>query len=171
MPPTNPSPIVRYYWDACVFIDYLEKTPGRIDDIAAVLEEVLRNSSSVIYTSALSIVEVSFLSTEKSSRIIEPAILTKIDRMWNAQPFQIVEFNPIIARLARDLIRSGYSNGYKLKPYDATHLATAQWLTNNRISIAEFHTYDTYDEKSPAIERYTRLKICQPKPFQPSLPL
>lgn len=167
MPPTNPSSRLRYYWDACVFIDYLEKTPGRIDDIEAVLEEVLRNPSSVIYTSALSIVEVSFLSAERN--ILDSAILAAIDRMWNAQPFQIVEFNPIVARLARDLIRSGFSNGYRLKPYDATHLATAQWLTNNRIPITEFHTYDTYREKSLAVERYTRLKICQPKPFQPSL--
>lgn len=165
----NSSPKLLYYWDSNVFISYLEATLDRITDIEAVIEEVLRNPASIIYTSAFSIVEVAFLSTEKGTRTLDSTILAKIDALWNTRPFQIVEFNPIIARLARDLVRNGFTDGYKLKPYDAIHIATAQWLTKNRIPLTEFHTYDDFDNKVEVIQRYSGLKIRPPKPFQPSL--
>lgn len=171
MPSTNPSPRLLYYWDANVFIDYLEETPARIADIEAVIEEVQRNQASAIYTSALSIVEVAFLSTEKNTRILDPSSLARINALWTARHIQVVEFNPIIANLARDLMRAGIINSFKLKPYDATHLATAQWLIANRIILTEFHTYDTFNETIVAIERYTRLRIRTPKPFQPTFAL
>jgi hypothetical protein len=64
------------YWDSCVFIDFFQKTAGRIDAIEYLLSEA-RHGTFRLVTSALSIVEVNKiggavpLREEESKTIIE----------------------------------------------------------------------------------------------------
>lgn len=65
-------------------------------------------------------------------------------------------------RAARSWPPSAVVHGYALKPLDAVHLASAQWL-----QVQEVHTYDDRLEKfSEAIGR----RICAPYANQPRLP-
>ena len=54
----------------------------------------------------------------------------------------LVDFHIGIGRQARDLMRGAITNNWSLKPYDANHLATAQWLSKMGIGVTEFHTYE-----------------------------
>jgi hypothetical protein len=68
-----------------------------------------------------------------------------------------------IAKQARAFIRQSIEMGVKtLKPYDAIHLATAEWA-----GVYEFHTYnlDDFGRVQPLVE----FKICEPYAAQPRL--
>ena len=43
---------------------------------------------------------------------------------------------------APKIIYEGLPKGRRLKPMDAIHLATAQWLSSAGLRVEEFHTYD-----------------------------
>lgn len=153
------------YWDACVFIDFLEENPERISDINAVIFEVDK-SASVIYTSQITVVEVSYPPNRGDGEHISPETNAKLDRLWYAHPLiSVVEFNPAIARIARDLIQHRLDDGWRLKPMDAIHLATARWIKNTE-PIFQFHTYDN------RLQRYSDqigIPIVEPKPLTPTL--
>lgn len=126
------------YWDACVFVSLIERTPDRI----AILEGVLdaqRQGDVVIYTSVLTIAEVAFVETEKEQRALNSEIEEKIGRLWLPDsPFQLVEVYPALTARARELMRVAVrGRGAIPKPADAIHLASAE-----RIGAAELHTYD-----------------------------
>ncbi len=128
----------RIYWDANVIISYIEGRPDR----ASVLEALLHQSSQdtiEIITSTLTIAEVAFAESERAKGSLDPGIAEKIDTFWNdPKAVRLAEVHPVIARDARDLIRSGIPKGWSgLKPADAIHLATA-----SSYNCAEFHTYE-----------------------------
>jgi len=86
----------------------------------------------------VSIAEVAFAKAEKDGKALDAEIEAKIDALWNDRSVvRLVEFNEIIARGARALLRRNIESGRRLKPMDAIHLAIAQ----NR-AVAEFHTTD-----------------------------
>lgn len=74
---------------------------------------------------------------------------------------QLVEFHTDIAYRARGLIRIGLPGGWRLKPKDAIHLATAI-----EVQAAEFHTYD---DKLERYEPYVSFKIRKPPSAEPTL--
>ena len=131
-------PKVRYiYWDACVFMHYLERA-DEIEHLDAVLGEVTGDAGLKIATSTLSQLEVAkiygedgLLDDDDAERILE--------QFWaNDSVFEIVELNPYVARLARGLIREATRRGIKgLRANDAGHLATAVY-----IGAEEIHSYD-----------------------------
>src|SRR5687768_1929140 len=128
----------RIYWDACVFLHYIEGTPRWMPILDSLLEEATETTGLVIYTSTLSITEVAFAQAEKDGQALDPSIEAEIDALWNDRAaVKLVEFNEIIARDARALLRQAVGSGRHLRPMDAIHLATAQ---NRR--VAEFHTTD-----------------------------
>jgi predicted nucleic acid-binding protein len=128
----------RIYWDACVFLDYIEAAPQWMPTLDALLEQASETDDLVIFTSSVSITEVAFAKAEKDGKALDPKIEAEIDALWNDRSaVKLVEFNEIIARGARALLRRAIELGRPLKPMDAIHLATAQ----NR-SVAEFHTTD-----------------------------
>ncbi len=121
-------PIV--YWDSCIFISLIEKTPGRIDIIDE-LVTIAQNGELLIVTSTLTEAEViqwpeDGISQEESNR-------------------KIADFfkNPWIIRRAVDTRVIGTTRRLrmttqpKLKTPDAIHIATA--LIHE---VAAFHTYD-----------------------------
>lgn len=125
------------YWDSCVFLSYLEKTPSRIGTLDAVVEEA-RQKHILIVTSTLSIAEVAYAAQERTAGSPNPAILDLIDGLWNDPTVVLVlEFNRVIAEQARDIVRRGLFERRSLKAADAVHLATAV----NR-GVSDFHTYD-----------------------------
>ena len=129
--------IPRYYWDSCVFLSYVEATPGRVGDIESLLEDAEAGRCD-IYTSVLSVSEVAFVEAEKLTRTLDPAIEASIDALWTLpSPVKVVEvFRPIVDE-ARRLVRASMQQSLRLKPMDALHLATA-----HRLNVDVVHTYD-----------------------------
>lgn len=128
----------RIYWDACVFLSYINGVPARIGVIDELLKQA-RAGDFELLTSSLSHAEVAFASIEKEQGQLDPEIEDKIDALWRpGSPIKTVEFHDLIGREARALMRRGISQGWgALRAADALHLATAQ-----RMEVAEFHTYD-----------------------------
>ena len=140
--PDNPKLI---YWDACVFLSYINDIPSRITVLEPLLADSAKENGTVaIYTSTISQVETSFAAAEQQQKALAPETEQRIDNLWaDTNAIISVEYHNVIGREARQLMRDGIPQGWSLKPLDAIHLATAKWLCSVGIPIAEFHTYDT----------------------------
>ena len=156
------------YWDSCVFLEYINGVGERMPVLEALLSSSAGDNGAIkIHTSSLSIVEVSFAASERERQALDPEIERRIDNLW-ADPGAVVpvEYHDIIGREARRLIRDAIPMGWRLRPQDAVHLATAQWLTSVGVEVDEFHTYDKALHKYADIVRF---KIIEPYTPQPNL--
>ena len=151
------------YWDANVFLSYLNNDKERIPTLEAILEAVESSKIDRIVTSVISKVEVAWVAQEKTNRILTIDEEKRIDEMWeNAEIFEMVDFNNDIALKARTLMREGLLQGWKLKTNDAIHLASAQW-----VGAIELQTYDLKDfQKFSAL---VGMDIREPHTIQPRL--
>ncbi len=151
------------YWDANVFISYLNDDKDRTPVLEAILESVESSKTTRIVTSVISKVEVTWVAQEKLNRILYAEEEKRIDEMWeNDDIFEMVEFNNEIALMARKLMRTGLSQGWRLRTNDAIHLASAQW-----VGAMELQTYDIKD-----FEKFSQLigiAIKEPHTIQPKL--
>jgi predicted nucleic acid-binding protein len=151
------------YWDANVFISYLNNDKDRIATLEAILEAADSSKTDRIVTSVVSKVEVAWVAQEKLRRVLTEDEERKIDDMWeNEDVFEMVEFNNEIALKARKLMREGLSQGWKLRTNDAIHLASAQW-----VGAIELQTYDLKD-----FEKFSQIigiSIKEPHAIQPKL--
>ena len=155
-----PDPVERIYWDACVFLAYVNAEEGRIEDVDAILLQASRGRIELI-TSTVSIAEVAFGAAEQRGQPLDKAIEDKINRLWMPpSPVRLVEFHALIAAEAVRLMRDLRPSGLSLKPMDAIHLATAR-----RYEVARFETYDDLAKFSAA----AGLPILPPAPHQPEL--
>ncbi len=140
MPGDRPK---RSYWDACVFLAWINGEPDR----SAVVDELLRSARAgdlEIITSVISVTEVAFAAAEKQSGALSPATLAAIDSLWEPpSPIKLVEVHRLIATDARDLMRRAAPDALALKAPDAIHLSTAR-----RTECDEFLTYD------PKLQKY-----------------
>jgi len=60
------SPPVRRYWDACLFLDLVNRTPGRIEALANAWDDLqCEGPRAEAITSVLTIAEVAFSTQEK----------------------------------------------------------------------------------------------------------
>ncbi len=153
----------RVYWDADAFLSYINRYSDRIADLDALLAEAAKPTGQIeIVTSAISIVEVAFGIQEQTKRALDATTEAKIDALWaDATVVKLAEFHEATAREARTLMRNAIPEGWKLKPADAIHLATARGL-----QVAEFHTYE------PGLDKYTKFvsfRICRPYVVQGQL--
>jgi predicted nucleic acid-binding protein len=151
------------YWDACVFLSYINGVADRLPDIDGLLEQAAKRSIRLI-TSAVTVVEVAMAETERTSDVLDPQAEVKIAGLWQPpSPIDLVDFHPLIAAGAVRIIRDGIPKGWRLKPLDAIHLATAQ-----RMAVDEIHTYSKdWDRYAPVLG----CKICRPFLEEPHLPL
>jgi predicted nucleic acid-binding protein len=152
------------YWDTSVFLAYLSDDATHMPTLDALLEEVSKSGGRhVIVTSVVSKVEVAFTQEEAQKRAMRPEVEAAIDALWtDTSVFELVELHDEIALSARKFIRDAKSQGLKLKPMDAIHLATAKW-----IGASALHTYDLADFKK--FERVIGIAIVEPFVIQPKL--
>lgn len=149
-----------FYWDSCVFLAYLNGENDRDKTILNSYNEIVGRKQK-IYTSTIAIVEAAHKKEEKLNKRLDPEAIEALEKFWNSESLVIVELNPIIARNARDMIRTGLPDGLVLKPKDAVHITTANFLNTylNNV-ILEFHTYDHPLEKYSSL-----LKIPIKEPY------
>ncbi len=120
-----------------------------------------------LYTSDISRVEVAFAAYEKEQRDLDTEIERRIDSLWdNSNVFTMVELHSEIAKNARAMMRSDISRGRSLKPLDAIHLTTAQWLSRMGLEIKEFHTYDARLLRYDSIFGF---RVTEPATINPTL--
>ena len=125
------------YWDASVFLSYINGEPQRLPTIDALLE-ASREGEFTIVTSTLSITEVAFAEMEKTQEALDPDVERAIDALFaDREVVALVEFHQLIATEARRLMRRALISGRSLKPPDAIHLATA---VQREVDLV--HTYD-----------------------------
>ena len=132
------------YWDACVFLSYINEHPDRIAVLRSLFISHLRSDEQItVYTSTLSHVEVAFAASEQQQQILDTDTERRINGLWHGkQSVRSADFHSTIAETSKSLIREGLSHGWSLKPADAIHLATAKWLAGVLNELVEFHTYD-----------------------------
>ena len=156
------------YWDACAFLSYINEYRDRMPVVEALLADSAGDNGAIkIYTSTLSRVEVAFAATEQVRRALDQHVEERIDHLW-ADPGAVVtvEFHDAIGTQARQLMRDSIARSWSLRPNDAIHLATAQWLRDVGILVDEFHTYDSSLHKYAALVDY---RILEPYTSQPNL--
>jgi predicted nucleic acid-binding protein len=129
-----------FYWDANIFLSYLNGDSARLPTLDAILEDVSKSNKDKIVTSVLSKVEVAWVASEKNVRALSQDEEDRIDALWNdPSVIELVDFNDEITHIARSLLRRSMARGWDgLKPNDAIHLATAEW-----VGATEMHTYDS----------------------------
>ncbi|HEV8636139.1 MAG TPA: PIN domain-containing protein [Chloroflexota bacterium] len=146
-----------------VVLSYIEEIPDRMAVLDALLDlRVRRDDPTKVVTSVLSVTEVAYAQAEKGAAALDPVVLARIDDFWaDREAILLAEFHDLIAREARDLIRSAVAHGWSLRANDAVHLATAK-----RLGVAEFHTYDKRLDKYAEIVGFP---IVRPRTLQPRM--
>jgi len=134
-----PNPRDRIYWDAPVWLSYINGEPERLPVLDALLADSSSPKGSIeIYTSEISEVEVAFAKSEQDKKALDFDVEKQIDELWaDRGVLKVVEYHHTIGIEARAIIRLAIEKGWQLKPMDAIHLATAK-----QCQVTEFHTYD-----------------------------
>ena len=151
------------YWDANVFVSYINNDPDRVPTIEAILETIESSNNNRIVTSVVSKVEVAWVAHEKLNRALSLEEEKRIDDMWNnGDVFEMIDFSDEIALMARKLMREGMSRGWRLRTNDAIHLASAQW-----VGAIELQTYDL--NHFQRFSEIVGIQVREPHTIQPKL--
>ncbi len=156
------------YWDSNVFLSYVNELSDRMPVLDVLFETSNRVGGTVnIHTSTLTQVEVAFAASEQTQQVLDPQVEQALNDLWADQEVVVtVEYHIGIGQIAKSLIRDAITRGWSLKPLDAVHLATAQWLSHSGLALEEFHTYDKGLEK---FESFVDFTICEPYAEQPRM--
>lgn len=127
----------RIYWDACVFLDYVNGVPEKVPVLNRLLDRASSGGNIELFTSTLSITEVAFGRLDQTGTGFDLSVEQHIDALWTDPTIKQAEYHRFTAFEARDLMRASKLAGVRLAGSDAIHLATAR-----RLDVAEFHTYD-----------------------------
>ena len=147
----------RVYWDTCVFLELIEGDESRRHGIEAVLNEAEKGNVH-IYTSTLTIAEVTHAKSERQSHTLDKDVEDRINAMWDdSSVFILVDVFVGIGLDAQRIVRDAIKNVAKISPPDAIHLATAV-----RLGCKEFHTFDEFKGQRDKIAKLLKLKITEP---------
>ena len=161
-----PDSLQITYWDANVFLAYVNEEAERMPTLDAILDMAARGGIQ-LHTSEVSRAEVAFGAAEQIQQALDPETERLIDNLWNNQAVVVmVEYHAEIGNRARTLMREAITRGWSLKPLDTIHLATAQWLTDNGVQVGEFQTYDRGLDKYAALVGF---KVCEPYTANPRM--
>ena len=151
------------YWDANLFLDYVSKTPRRIEVIDALIAES-RSGETQIVTSILSISEAAYSDAEKQGWQADPRVAEALDEMFGDYSLlTLVEYDQRIAIRARSLMRRALSLKRRLKPADAIHLASAE-----HVGAGIVYSFDAkLERRSQELES---VPVREPRTTQPRLP-
>jgi predicted nucleic acid-binding protein len=132
-------PKISYvYCDANVFLAYFNAEAGRVTILDQLFEEVQKDNQRKIVTSVVSITEVSHVAEERTRNRLDKKVYDALENFWGDNSLiEFVDFNELIARQARDLIRKAIILKYALRPNDAIHLTSAGF-----VGVGECFTYD-----------------------------
>lgn len=159
-----PGKTRRVYWDANLFLSYINGYADRLPTLEALIVTLRKTDDLVAVTSTLSITEVAFGQDEQGIENLDPAVLTRIDEMWDdVSLVTLIDVFPTIAYNARMLMRGAKARGWSLKAPDAIHFATAQL-----VAVEEFLTYDA---RLYRFEPYVGFPVREPYSPQLALPL
>ena len=151
------------YSDACVFIAVLDNEPDRADVVEAQFSALRARGASIV-TSAITLAEVAYASTEPAP--INPSNTTAIDAfMQRPRRFRYRPVSQAIALEARGLVREAKALGVKkIRTPDAIHLATAR--------DAKADLFLTYDRALLDLRMNLPFRIEEPSAdiYQASLP-
>jgi predicted nucleic acid-binding protein len=126
------------YWDADVFLSYLNAYPDRIQTLEAILDNVSKEKQHLIVTSTITKVEVAWVAHEKLNRVLDDDEEARIDNLWNdSSVVGFVDFHEHVASIARSIMRTGMTRGWRLRTNDAIHLASAQWMQCREVNTYE----------------------------------
>lgn len=126
------------YCDANVFVAYFNAEASRVEILDTLFDTVQKHPAKNIITSVLTLTEVSHIAEEKQKSRTRDHALQRLDEFWNdTSLIEFVDFNEIIARQARTLIRDAINKKHALYPYDAIHLTSARYA-----GTTIFFTYD-----------------------------
>ncbi len=161
------SGLRRVYWDANVFLSFIEARSDRIATLDALLADASAERGIEIWTSTFSIAEVAYAEVERTGQALDPLMEEAIDSLWEDGTVRFAEFSSVVAREARRLVREAMLRNVTavstkppaLKPNDSVHLATALY-----IGVDEFHTYDDGLLKQPSEAFPFRIQ----EPFTPN---
>lgn len=158
------SKISYVYCDANVFLAYINAEKDHITTLETFFDEIQTDKNRKIATSILSITEVAHASEEKTRHRISTQILDAIDALWgDTSLIEFIDFNELLARQARNLIRQAIEPSFVLKSHDAIHLVSARY-----VGISDFFTYD---KKLYKFNVMMGFNIGEPFANNPQLPL
>ncbi len=139
------------YCDANIFLAYFNAESGRVAVLDQLFEEVQKNNHRKIVTSVVSITEVSHVAAEKVRNQVDKKIHDVLDNFWaDTSLIEFVDFNELIARQARDLIRQAINMKFTLRTNDAIHLMSARY-----VGVSECFTYDQKLHKFSSLVNYS----------------
>lgn len=151
------------YCDANVFLAYFNAEQGRVQTLDQLFEEIQKDSQRKVITSVVSITEVSHVAEERARNRTDQKIHDALENFWgDSSLVEFIDFNELIARQARDLIRRAISLKYVLRTNDAIHLTSAKY-----VGVSEFFTYDQKLQKFGSLMGYD---ILEPYVRSPKLP-
>lgn len=142
MPPKQQPKARRLYWDASVFVSYVNGEADRVPTIEAILAEN-EEGTTEIFTSQLTMVEVIYAKSGERKQVDEETEKRIITLIKSAR---MIDVHELISTNARGIIRNALSNeidpnAWRVKSNDAIHLATAKFLVEV-VGLDEVHTYD-----------------------------
>ena len=115
--------VPRRLWDSCVIIGYLAGAKKDLEDCEDIIAQAEAGELEIV-VSAMATIEVAFLKG-----YADPDAELRISELFGRDYIVIAAIDGQLAKISRALIRKyQHDIQLRLKPADATHLATAvQW--------------------------------------------
>lgn len=141
----------RRLWDSCVIIGYLAGSTGAYQDCRQIIARAEQGELEIV-VSAIATIEVAYLKG-KSDADSEAMIREFFSRDY----IVTVSVDPPVTAIARRLVRVHRSTNTRLRPPDATHLATAL-----HVGIPLIETTDPHLLRLDGLEGNPPIRIREP---------
>ena len=152
----------RFYFDASVYLAFLNSEPDRADAVASLLDDAQHGSIEVI-TSTVSLAEVVYLRSRASDLSPEETDERIDGLLRNEAVTTLVQLSSEIGVLARRFARVPQPRQSHLRVRDAIHLATAV--------VANVEFFCSYDSDFVPFQSQVDFEITEPFVRSPNRPI